>query len=337
MTACAGPSRSSPPVRAAAPFHVGLQSAVYRDEARQRSLRTVFWYPASESAQMTPQPAGDVFSSFLAAPGVPLADAHERYPVVLMSHGSGGSAINQSWLATDLAAHGFIVIAVNHVGNMVGDNSPEGYVRAWERPKDFSFVLDSVLKDPAWGPRIDAERIGAAGHSMGGYTALALVGATLNLEPIARFCTAPATRESAGCEMLRDVDYRKIDRAVSRASYRDPRVKSAFAMAPGMAGTYAQRDVAGISVPVALMLARGDELMPHAECGMRLAGQLPASTRVWVVNEAGHYSFLPECSAVGLRAAPELCRDAEAGARADIHARAQDAALEFFTQTLGAR
>ncbi len=317
-----------------APFHVGVTALSFTDAARQRPVATTLWYPVSRDTQMAQQPAGDIFAPYLAARDAGLSDAHPRYPVVLMSHGSGGRSFNLAWLGTHLAAHGFLVVAVDHAGNMAGDNSPEGYVRGWERPRDFTFVLDALLKDAAWGPRLDPERIGSAGHSMGGYTALALVGARLNLGFVARVCTAPETRDHPGCELLRDVDYSRIDLEEARASYKDPRVRAAFAMAPGMAGTYAARDVADIQRPVELVAAKGDELMPHAQHALHLARLLPRAKLV-TLEEAGHFTFLPECTPLGFKVTPELCRDAEEGTRAASHERTRQEALDFFTRSLG--
>ncbi|NBD07512.1 alpha/beta hydrolase family protein [Corallococcus silvisoli] len=319
-----------------AAYAVGLASLAVEDTERHRSLKAVVWYPASPGTPMGEQKTSAVFAPFLAAKDAPVSDAQARWPVVLLSHGSGGMAINMSWFGAHLAARGFLVVSVNHPGNTYGDDNPEGYARGYERPRDFTVLLDHLLKDPAWGPRMDSRRIGAAGHSMGGYTALALVGARMNLEWIARVCTSPETRMHPGCDGLRDVDYGRIDMKVSRASYQDPRVRAAFAMAPGMAGSYEDQDLVDIHAPVELVLAKGDELMPHERMGMRLAGQLPAARTV-VLDDAAHFSFLPECTPLGFQATPELCRDAVPGTRAALHARTLAEAVAFFRSTLAAR
>ena len=49
-------------------------------------------------------------------------------------------------------------------------------------------LIDKLLADPRFGPRIDATRIGAAGFSLGGYTVLALAGARLSRDQWERFC-----------------------------------------------------------------------------------------------------------------------------------------------------
>ncbi|WAM22912.1 alpha/beta hydrolase family protein [Myxococcus sp. NMCA1] len=330
------PSSNTSRQGADAAFAVGFTTRTFEDAARQRSLKTVVWYPAPPGSPMVEHTASPIFVPFVAAKDAPVSDARERWPLVVLSHGNGGAAVNMSWFGAHLAAHGFIVVSVDHPGNTYGDTSPEGYVRGWERPQDFTALLDGLLKDAVWGPRVDAERVGAAGHSMGGYTALALAGARLNLSPIANLCTAPETREHPGCDELRDVDYSHIDLAVARASYKDSRVRAAISMAPGMAGTYEARDVADIDVPVMLVLAKGDELMPHAQHGLHLAKLQPGATTV-VLDDAAHFTFLPECTELGFKVAAMLCRDATPGTRAASQARTRAEAVAFFQRVLSAQ
>jgi len=47
----------------------------------------------------------------------------------------------------------------------------------WERARDLSAVIEDILADPTFTTPIDAERIGAAGFSQGGYTMIAIAGA----------------------------------------------------------------------------------------------------------------------------------------------------------------
>ena len=103
--------------------------------------------------------------------------------LILLSHGIGGSELGHSALAQTLARHGYLVAAMRHPGDNWQDqtliqNSPERYFD--ERPRQASRVIDAILADPAWKGRITADsqgpRVGALGHSAGGYTVLALAG-----------------------------------------------------------------------------------------------------------------------------------------------------------------
>ena len=57
-----------------------------------------------------------------------------------------------------------------------------------ERPQQLTRVLDALLASPEWGARIPAGRIGAVGHSAGGYSVLALAGAQADPQRSAQHC-----------------------------------------------------------------------------------------------------------------------------------------------------
>jgi predicted dienelactone hydrolase len=122
-----------------------------------------------------------------------------KAPLVIWSPGLGGTRDAYGYLAEDWQSHGYAVIALTHPGS---DNvalreavRAAGGLRAGRdavvdaiakiaadpdnlrnRPKDVSFVLDHALADPALSKRIDAEKVGVAGHSFGAYTASAVMG-----------------------------------------------------------------------------------------------------------------------------------------------------------------
>ena len=115
-------------------------------------------------------------------------------PVVLFSHGLGGSQWGYAYLGRHLAAHGYISIHCTHPGSdwRLWDGKSFGAAMAnlrkaqedpaiWrERPRDLRFILDqfAVLAEqaPALAGRLDSARVAVAGHSLGAYTALALAG-----------------------------------------------------------------------------------------------------------------------------------------------------------------
>jgi len=86
-----------------------------------------------------------------------------------------------------------IVVAVNHPGNnALEDYRVEGMSLWWLRAVDLSAVIAAMLVDRTFGNLIDPARIGAAGHSLGGYTVLAVAGGISNPELLQVFCRSPA-------------------------------------------------------------------------------------------------------------------------------------------------
>ena len=174
-------------VQAASYIKVGMVTREYKDDARQewggtgpRPLTTVIWYPAAPSRKVSYIFEGpvetQVFDSVPVALDVDIARTKQKYPLVLISHGTGSSAQQLIWLGYHLASRGYIAAAVNHHGNSDAEKTllAQGSALVWERPKDLSVVLDRLLADPTFGQRIDADRIGAAGFSLGGYSVIAL-------------------------------------------------------------------------------------------------------------------------------------------------------------------
>jgi predicted dienelactone hydrolase len=123
-----------------------------------------------------------------------------KYPVILFSHGAGGSDTCCESLTRHWATYGYITLQPIHEDSIAqrrssGDENAQfaqGVRKAlknpalWEsRPRDISFLLDSLagLQNRVAGlnGKIDASRIGIAGHSMGAYTAEAVGGALVDL------------------------------------------------------------------------------------------------------------------------------------------------------------
>jgi predicted dienelactone hydrolase len=123
-----------------------------------------------------------------------------KYPVIVFSHGAGGSDTCCESLTRHWATYGYITLQPTHEDSIAqrrssGDENaqfPQGVREAlknpalWEsRPRDISFLLDSLdeLQKRVAGlnGKIDASRIGVAGHSMGAYAAEAVGGALVDL------------------------------------------------------------------------------------------------------------------------------------------------------------
>ncbi|WP_053045395.1 alpha/beta hydrolase family protein [Xanthomonas arboricola] len=106
------------------------------------------------------------------------AIAEGRWPVLMLSHGNGGSARMMGWFGTAMARAGYVVIAVDHPGNNGVDPMTEaGSILMWNRVDDLAAALAAVQADPALADMIDATRLGIAGYSAGGFTALVAAGA----------------------------------------------------------------------------------------------------------------------------------------------------------------
>jgi predicted dienelactone hydrolase len=122
-----------------------------------------------------------------------------KWPVILYSHGYGGSPLHASYLRSLIAfaSWGYVVVAPFHGDLRYSVFGPNGGgfgktadIPIWSefvamqalRPLSMSAGLDLVLAHPDWRDRLDAGRIGAFGVSQGGETLMLLGGAELNYD-----------------------------------------------------------------------------------------------------------------------------------------------------------
>lgn len=123
---------------------------------------------------------------------LPAATAGMRtLPLVVFSHGIGGSRRGYSYLGAYWASQGYASLHLQHVGsdrslwtgnvfNLVGRlQGAAQEEEAIARVGDLRFALDQLLSHPEVGQRIDPERIVAAGHSYGANTILLALGARI--------------------------------------------------------------------------------------------------------------------------------------------------------------
>ena len=123
-------------------------------------------------------------------------------PLVVFSHGIGGSKDGYSYLGRYFAAHGYASLHVQHVGSdrQLWRGNPLSIVsrlsdaaqetEALNRVKDVKFALDKVLAEPV-GSAINAQRLVAAGHSYGANTTLLLAGAKVDVNGSTVFAKDP--------------------------------------------------------------------------------------------------------------------------------------------------
>ncbi|MGD9420613.1 MAG: alpha/beta hydrolase family protein [Verrucomicrobiota bacterium JB025] len=164
-------------------------------------------------------------------------------PVILFSHGLGGSCNNNPYLGNHWAKRGYLVVFVQHPGSdetiwkslpplqrkaaMDHAASAKNYIL---RTRDIPAVLDTLTRwnDDTTHPlhhRLDLDRIGMSGHSFGALT----------------------TQSMAGQKSLRNT------------SFREPRIDAAVMMSPSppRAGNPAPA-FAGIDIPCLLLTGTHD-------------------------------------------------------------------------------
>jgi len=332
-------------------MRVGFREGRAEDKTRRnwdgdgpRPLTWAVWYPAADDSVERGQLIGSAdapwFKLGSAAREAPLAGMERSYPVVLLSHGTGGVALGMEWLGRRLAQRGFIALAVNHHGNTGLElYRAEGFLCLWERARDLSVLLDVMESESEFAGRLDRDRVFVAGFSAGAYTAVALLGAVTafsRFQPVGlRPAAVPGPREFPGLADLvpalleRNAVFRDSWSRMSE-SYRDGRVRAALVCAPGRSVlSFSEESLARIQTPVQIVVGGADKIAPVEECSAWLHKRLRAS-RLEILPDAGHYVFAPEPTEARRRAEPEVWVDAPTVDRRAVHEKVAALAAELF-------
>jgi len=261
------------------PFPVGVRTLALADPSRlhasgagPRPVLTEVYYP-STAAAVTGVPR-----DIIRVLGIPITEtpsfrdvarAPGTFPLILFSHGNGGIRFQSFFFAAHLASHGFIVVTPDHHGNtfvdgLLGVVDPDS---ATNRPLDMSFLIDEFLDFSAtrghfFEAAVDPDKIGASGHSFGGYTTFALVGGAFPL-----------------------------------GTFTDPRVKAALPQAPS-ALPFPDGFFSSITVPILILGGFIDGVTPFPANQQRPFDNLQAGAAVVGLAGlvgGGHFTFSDFC------------------------------------------
>ena len=324
---------------------VGIARISIPDPISGKPTEGYVFYPSSQSVQGTTALGPYDVAAATDAPAIPGAK-----PLVVISHGNGGSNLGHHDLATYLASHGFVVATLNHLGDYFRDTSRVGGIEVLAgRPIQVKATISMLLADPRWKALIDPSRIGVAGFSAGGYTSLMIAGAKPRFVRFIAFCDrypddkdvcghradfeASAKKQGKTMEQVLDEMQGQLGRYGDTA---DPRVKAAFAMAP-LSMIFDEHGFDNVHIPVYLYYGQNDHVLPPEANARHIQPLVRTLAGVKEIPKADHWVFLPPCSAELEKEIPVMCRDPEGVDRAKAHAQINADALAFFRKTLDVR
>ena len=302
----------------------GLQVTEVFMPHHESPTRVAIWYPSTSQEPPSLYANNPVFEGIEVSRDAPLSPG--THPVVLFSHGMGGTDRAQAWLASALAQRGVITVSVNHPNSTWGDFDMSEGVAHWTRAQDMSAALDALVDMPDFSDRLDMSRLMAAGFSYGGWTALSVGGATGNHAGIVDACMTYTDMEACGLLLSDEVNMQGLDPETWNASYADSRVTHAVAIDPGFVWGLEQSDIANL-VPATLVIGFGGDgdRMLATDFDRSGLSALLGDRRTERFDPAYHFSAMPVCTEAGEAILAEenddpVCTDPEGSDRLAIHA-----------------
>jgi predicted dienelactone hydrolase len=278
--------------------------------------------------------------------------------LIVMSHGSGGSALSDHTLARTLALAGFVVAQPIHQGDNWQDSSGLGPVTWKRRPLEISQAIDAVAADAMFASLINFNKTGVHGMSAGGVSALTLAGAQWSTKQLIQHCTNQFQADRNFCMFGARSEKEMQERMASfkaatisntttatnsstNSSNRDPvtigyqdlRVVAVSAMVP-VAAIFDPASFSSISRPLAITSATADELLVpqfHSDYVLKHCPSCIALTRL---EGAGHFDTLSPWPESIAKPVAEHMPGGKLGKRFDSTQRqvAFDKIAQFFVQ-----
>jgi predicted dienelactone hydrolase len=203
-------------------------------------------------------------------------DVHSPTSVIVISHGLGTDSSNFEYLAQHLASHGLAVVVPNHPGSDAKQLQSSLHRQASEviepeefqhRPLDVKYVLNQLEKlnqsDTRFHHRLNLQQVGVFGHSLGGYTALALAGAKINFAQLAQDCQPEVLHKTWNMSLLFQCSALALkSKSCPEYNLQDERIKAAIAVNPITSSIFGEAGLSQIKIPVMMVGSSEDTVAP---------------------------------------------------------------------------
>ena len=295
----------------------GFQFLEVPADSKGPALKGAVWYPCAE-------PAGQISLGQMQLPGTQnCAIKGQNLPLVVVSHGSGGSFVGHHDTAEALADAGFVVAAISHPGDNFQDLSRQGHLSAFlTRPVDMQRLVDYMTAQWPSHTALNPRAIGFFGFSRGGYTGLVAGGAVPDF--------------TVGLGLCKHVDFPMCQEMAAKdlpaSPTSDPRVKAAVIADP--LSLFSAASLKTVRIPVQLWSSAlgGDGVTLASVEAVR--NGLPNMAQYHVAEHAGHFAYLAPCSAAQMQALPAICKDPADFDRVAFHTQFNAKVLAFFQAQL---
>ena len=258
---------------------VGYKEISFFDEAYQRSRQILIWYPIDPGTKGISSP--NLWDVFDIAVDAPIANPQFKKPLIVVSHGYGGSPHQLSWLINKLVYNNCVVLGIQHLDIL--DGKPQA--NSWKRAQDVHTFLDRFILQ-SFANFIDLNRIGFAG---GGTTGIWVAGGRSTR--LDNFVPGPSdaySEEFKGIEQA--LPY--LDKKKGAQDWKDARIKAAFLMSPAWGWIFDKNDLKKITIPTYIVAPDADNVLVTANNGGFFSKNIPKCLYQNIPSPVGHYIFI---------------------------------------------
>ncbi len=246
-----------------------------------------------------------------------------------------------AYLAHHLASHGLTVAAIEHPstarnGLPISLNLDQ-LVPAKEfidRPKDIQFILDELTRlnqeSGVLQGKLNTQQVTVIGHSLGGYEALALAGAELNLDELRQFCRGGNLLQRVPADWLQCA---AAGLSEHRLSLRDTRVVQAIALNPAIGQIFGKSGLSQVATPTLILSGTEDMLAPAFSQQLQPFTQLPNPKYLLTAIGSTHLSVSDPASFGGAISQGTLVKERRGQDVAPLRRLLQGVSLAFIEQT----
>lgn len=299
-------------------------TTAYAPYGESGALEVAVWYPSDVkpvALHLGP------FDMTVAPDAAPTAGMK---PLIVISHGTGGSSMNMYDTAIALADAGFVVAAPLQAGDNYRDHAVSFTRQNFaQRPGQVGRVIDYLTTGWAQHGSVDAGRIGVLGHSAGGTTALLLAGGTLEWKRVIARCKNDL--KDWDCIEARKHPGSADETVTGNVTGADPRVKAIMVAAPALADGFFPHGVDAVTIPVSIWAGARD---PIVKDDNELHTMFGSRANYHLIPDAGHFAYLTPCTAMLKSIAPDICTDPAGFNRTAFLESFRNAAITYFKDNL---
>ncbi|MDJ0843371.1 alpha/beta hydrolase [Crocosphaera sp.] len=230
-----------------------------------------------------------------------------RGPLVIMSHGFASDRRFLRYLGRHLASYGITVVSVEHPGSDIhaliktatGIKLSQILPSAEfvDRPQDISFVLNQLTllnkNNQQFQGKLNTKKVSIIGHSFGGYTALALGGASLDLKSLRRFCQEKSPLGRSPADWLQcaagELPY-------PQRNFKDNRIKQIIVFNP-IIGELFGKNLSQIQVPTLMLSGSDDGITPTLSHQLKPFKQLSAE-KYMIMSMGGTHMSISDMNSI---------------------------------------